>query len=122
MRFYIACFLLLLCCVRFNYRHTCPFKHCPFKGYEWYNDQICGCPEGSDCYYLDKLHWQYPSASYDEIDDMLFNPLRKPAPEIISKRYDEQGYIYVLCKEGKDTFAFDAMTEPEFDSIFYNNK
>jgi len=52
-------------------KHICPYKNCTMK------DQIvfhgCSvCEEGTDCYALDAVHWDYPTLTYDECEEILF--------------------------------------------------
>lgn len=54
-------------------RHECKFKLCPYKGLLNFKPGLCSCEEGSDCYYLDKIHFENPGLSYDECDSILFN-------------------------------------------------
>lgn len=59
-----------------NSPHTCEFKMCPFKGQVKFVDDICGCDVGSDCWALDKIHFDYPNWSYDECEKELFSTIR----------------------------------------------
>lgn len=59
--------------------HLCPYTHCPYKGLKSFEGVINTGEtvvdeqqEGSDTYYLDMLHWEYPYASYDELEETLF--------------------------------------------------
>lgn len=49
--------------------HVCPFATCPYTGSTTFSSD---CEEGSDCYYLDLLHWQHPTFTYDQLDSLLF--------------------------------------------------
>jgi hypothetical protein len=60
--------------------HECPFELCPYKGHTYFNGVINTGEtsvdreqDETDTYYIDKLHFKYPSASYDELETMLFN-------------------------------------------------
>lgn len=59
--------------------HTCKFDLCPYKGYQSfpgviYTGETTIHPEdeGSDSWALDRLHFDYPNASYDELEEKLF--------------------------------------------------
>lgn len=54
--------------------HKCAYKHCPYKGLTVFSADICECEVGSDCYYLDSLHFVYPDNDYDTNDSLLFSP------------------------------------------------
>ena len=54
--------------------HDCRFRTCPMIGQIVFKGCYPECIEGSDCYILDRIHWEYPNASYDECEDMLFKP------------------------------------------------
>lgn len=51
--------------------HTCEYSKCPFIGQTKFVGHL-DCVEGSDCYYLDKIHFDHPSLTYDECENMLF--------------------------------------------------
>jgi hypothetical protein len=60
--------------------HSCPFELCPYKGYISFEGVINTGEstidveqDGSDTWAIDKLHFQYPAASYDSLETMLFN-------------------------------------------------
>lgn len=55
--------------------HMCPYELCPYIGMTEFKDDICGCPVGSDCNLLDKIHFDYPQWSYEECERELFSPL-----------------------------------------------
>jgi hypothetical protein len=62
--------------------HTCKWKLCPYEGifpaqYKQAVIDYSECEEGSDCFCIDMLHLQYPAAEYDQLDSMLFTPIKK---------------------------------------------
>lgn len=52
--------------------HQCSYPLCPFKGDIQFTALHSDCEEGTDCYYLDSLHFAYPDKDYDYIDSLLF--------------------------------------------------
>jgi hypothetical protein len=60
--------------------HACSFDKCPYKGYASFPDVINTGETtvnqeeepGSDVWALDSLHFQFPNASYDELEERLF--------------------------------------------------
>lgn len=59
--------------------HECRWNGCPYKGvptvYGEWNEavfELSGCEEGSDCYYIDMLHLQFPEEDADQLHDRLF--------------------------------------------------
>ena len=76
--FYLAV-ILLSSCIK-DSSHSCPFDHCPYKGYGSFpgvihtgDTRVSHELEGSDIWAIDKLHFKYPSAPYDELEERLFN-------------------------------------------------
>lgn len=67
-------------CSKVTTGHECPYKMCPYKGMPEYSvlseDFLfkCECEEGSDCYYLDIIHFKNPNWTYDQCEDYLFKP------------------------------------------------
>ena len=55
--------------------HKCPYELCPMKGELFFSGCDPTCVEDSDCYALDKIHWDHPSLTYDECEDFLFSNL-----------------------------------------------
>lgn len=59
--------------------HSCRWDACPYKGVqpwpgEW-NEAVydyTDCEEGTDCYYIDMLHLQFPDEDYDQLEDRLW--------------------------------------------------
>lgn len=58
--------------------HECRFDDCPYQGlYEFagviheYGEPVDTEYEGTDSYYIDKLHWEFPECNYDELEDRL---------------------------------------------------
>lgn len=70
--------LLSSCQKDYTYtEHSCRWSLCPYKGVtpEHYSEAVSeysGCNEGSDCYYIDILHLEYPNEDYDQLEDRLF--------------------------------------------------
>lgn len=64
-------------------KHTCKWDSCPYKGIkpdQWkvsVLDYIGKDAEGSDSYYIDLLHLEYPIYEYEQLEDMLFQPMRE---------------------------------------------
>lgn len=74
--FIIICFAS---CTKYNTGHECPFKLCPYKGYRTFpgvintgENKVDAEQEGSDTWAIDRLHFEYPNASYDELESILF--------------------------------------------------
>jgi len=59
-----------------SFPHGCEYDLCPFKGQTKFVDDICGCAVGSDCWAIDKIHFDYPHWSYDECEQELFGSIR----------------------------------------------
>jgi hypothetical protein len=79
MRNVLLCCLLLMACTK-EISHTCPFELCPYKGYSSFpgvintgEKTVDTAAIGTDLWCIDKLHFDYPHASYDELEDLLFN-------------------------------------------------
>jgi hypothetical protein len=79
MKTLIICLILLISCTKQSNEHICPFELCPYKGYLVFPGVINTGEtivdkeqEGSDTYCIDKLHFEFPNASYDELEDLLF--------------------------------------------------
>ena len=60
-------------------KHACKYDLCPFKGVgnhpgEWSKavTDYTGCEDGTDCYYIEILHLEYPDENYDQLEDRLF--------------------------------------------------
>lgn len=58
--------------------HHCPFGKCPYMGYLQFpgviatgDSVIYDSDPASDVYKLDKLHFKYPAASYDDLEETL---------------------------------------------------
>lgn len=58
--------------------HYCRWEKCPYWGLKSFSGvihtgEVCVDyeAEGTDLYYLDLLHFEYPRASYDELETML---------------------------------------------------
>jgi len=64
-------------------KHTCKWKHCPYKGItpdKWKQSVInyVGIEnEGTDSYYIDMLHLEFPELEYDELENKLFIHTKK---------------------------------------------
>lgn len=57
--------------------HVCQWVNCPYKSVPMADRkeaiiEYTGCDEGSDCYCIDWLHFDYPTYSYDSLDSLLF--------------------------------------------------
>lgn len=51
--------------------HDCPYQECPMRGEILFSG--CGsCPEDSDCYALDAVHWENPYWDYEQCEHELF--------------------------------------------------
>ena len=58
--------------------HSCKWELCPYKGVkcapgEW-NEAVYSyteCEKGTDCYYIDMLHLQFPNDEYDQLEERL---------------------------------------------------
>jgi len=63
--------------------HTCKWKHCPYKGItpdKWKQSVInyVGIEnEGTDGYYIDMLHLEFPGDEYDELENKLLTHNKK---------------------------------------------
>ena len=63
-------------------KHACKWELCPYKGItpnQW-NQAVrdyTQCEEATDAYLIDILHLEYPMAEYEELDSMLFSPMKK---------------------------------------------
>lgn len=64
--------LLVICSCNKQNPHTCPFNGCPFKEEITFTHGCGYCDQGSDCWALDSLHFEFPFASYDDLEDKLF--------------------------------------------------
>ena len=64
-------------------KHECKWKHCPYKGIttdKWKQSVINYIGEGSegtDGYFIDMLHLEFPTDEYDELETKLFQNLKK---------------------------------------------
>jgi len=64
-------------------KHNCKWKHCPYKGItkdQWKQSVInyVGIEnEGTDSYYIDMLHLEFPELEYDELEEKLFLNIKK---------------------------------------------
>lgn len=80
--FFVAMLLLATSCNNPT-GHTCKWQSCPYKGIkpdQWkvsILDYIGQDTEGSDSYYIDLLHLEYPFYEYEQLEDMLFQPMRE---------------------------------------------
>ena len=68
---------LLYACSKEKIGHECRWEHCPYKGvkpgqYEKAVEKYTECDEGTDCYYIDILHLEYPTDEYDQLEEKLF--------------------------------------------------
>lgn len=59
------------------YGHICKWENCPYLGippglFEQAVKKYSGCEEGSDCYYIDVLHLEFPAEDYDQLQTRLF--------------------------------------------------
>lgn len=60
--------------------HKCPFEYCPYKGKTKFDgvintgqSQVDHSQDGTDTWCIDKLHFEYPNESYDQLENRLFN-------------------------------------------------
>jgi len=62
--------------------HTCKWQSCPYKGItkdQWKQSVInyVGIEnEGTDSYYIDMLHLEFPGDEYDELENKLFTQVK----------------------------------------------
>lgn len=61
--------------------HTCKWELCPYKGVKEADRKTAvltytECLEGSDGYCIDMLHLEYPTLEYDQLDSLLFTPIK----------------------------------------------
>jgi len=63
--------------------HTCKWQSCPYKGItkdKWKQSVINYVgdeSEGTDGYYIDMLHLEFPELEYDELEEKLFLNTKK---------------------------------------------
>lgn len=73
---------LILFCLTED-KHECKWKSCPYKGItpdKWKQSVIKYIGEGSegtDGYLIDMLHLQYPLDEYEQLEDKLFQNMKK---------------------------------------------
>ena len=59
-------------------KHQCKWKLCPYKGItpdQWKQsviNYVGNENEGTDAYYIDMLHLEFPELEYDELENKLF--------------------------------------------------
>lgn len=64
-------------------KHQCKWKLCPYKGItpdQWKQsviNYIGNENEGTDAYYIDMLHLEFPELEYDELETKLFQTKKK---------------------------------------------
>lgn len=52
--------------------HSCKWEECPYIGITANDYQLrAECENGSDCYYFDSLHLEYPGESYDQLENRM---------------------------------------------------
>lgn len=71
----------------FTKHHMCPFRHCPMRTQVRFHG--CGsCIWGSDCWMLDWIHWEHPTWSYDQCEELFESePSWKANSDSIVYRY-----------------------------------
>lgn len=57
--------------------HLCKWNACPYTGVTMFDrheavSEYTECDEGTDCYCIDWLHFEYPTYDYDKLDSLLF--------------------------------------------------
>jgi hypothetical protein len=52
--------------------HVCAYSLCPFKDKTEFKEGCGNCENGSDCYFLDKIHFEHPTWDYDKCESYLF--------------------------------------------------
>ena len=63
--------------------HTCKWQSCPYKGItpdQWKQSVInyVGIEnEGTDSYYIDMLHLEFPELEYEQLEEKLFLKIKK---------------------------------------------
>ena len=73
---------LILFCLTED-KHNCKWKHCPYKGItkdKWKQSVINYVgdeSEGTDGYYIDMLHLEFPQDEYEELENKLFTHTKK---------------------------------------------
>lgn len=74
--FAIGLMILMLALIKSPAGHTCKWDKCPYKGIQksdWSKFVIEYTGEqGTDAYYIDMLHLEYPADSYDQLEEKLF--------------------------------------------------
>lgn len=73
---FIVSLIAVVLTTNYATRHKCRFNSCPYKGVTpngWSEAVKCYVgEEGTDGYYIDLLHLQYPDLDADELNDLLF--------------------------------------------------
>lgn len=68
----------LIGCTKSDIGHKCKWEHCPYKTITLTQYPLFAeGEEGSDLYYIDQLHLEYPDLEYDELEEKLFSGMRK---------------------------------------------
>lgn len=127
----VVSIILIASCSSRERHHACVWDTCPYKGriptnYKQAVMQYTSCEEGTDCYYIDMLHLEFPTEEYDKLEDRLFKNMKpvlqpKQVKQVFIKQcnVDSRGFISVryISTDGEE-YAYDYMTQDEFQSRF----